>query len=52
MGDPVKGTIVARGTRSASRSTSRRTYLHARGLIDWMTIGLAGQAAEQVVFSG
>ena len=54
MGDPVqKATIVARGDALGYtfHLPDEDRYLHTREeLIDWMTIGLAGRAAEQVVF--
>ena len=54
MGDPVqKATIVARGEALgyAFHLPEEERYLHTREeLIDWMKIGLAGRAAEQVVF--
>ena len=54
MGDPVqKATIVARGDALGYtfHLPDEDRYLHTREeLIDWMKIGLAGRAAEQVVF--
>jgi cell division protease FtsH len=54
MGDPVqKATIVARGEALGYtfHLPEEERYLHTREeLIDWMKIGLAGRAAEQVVF--
>ncbi|HET8652931.1 MAG TPA: AAA family ATPase [Gaiellaceae bacterium] len=54
MGDPVqKATIVARGDALGYtfHLPDEERYLHTREeLIDWMKIGLAGRAAEQVVF--
>jgi cell division protease FtsH len=54
MGDPVqKATIVARGEALGYtfHLPDEDRYLHTREeLIDWMKIGLAGRAAEQVVF--
>jgi cell division protease FtsH len=54
MGDPVqKATIVSRGEALGYtfHLPDEDRYLHTREeLIDWMKIGLAGRAAEQVVF--
>jgi cell division protease FtsH len=54
LGDPVqKATIVARGEALGYtfHLPEEDRYLHTREeLIDWMKIGLAGRAAEQVVF--
>jgi cell division protease FtsH len=54
MGDPVqKATIVARGDALGYtfHLPDEERYLHTKEeLIDWMTIGLAGRAAEHVVF--
>src|SRR3712207_2799950 len=54
MGDPVqKATIVARGDALGYtfHLPDEDRYLHTKEeLIDWMKIGLAGRAAEQVVF--
>jgi cell division protease FtsH len=54
MGDPVqKATIVARGDALGYtfHLPDEDRYLHTREeLIDWMKIGLAGRAAEHVVF--
>jgi cell division protease FtsH len=54
MGDPVqKATIVARGDALGYtfHLPDEDRYLHTREeLIDWMKIGLAGRAAERVVF--
>jgi cell division protease FtsH len=54
MGDPVqKATIVARGDALGYtfHLPDEDRYLHNREeLIDWMQIGLAGRAAERVVF--
>ncbi len=54
MGDPVqKATIVARGDALGYtfHLPDEERYLHTKEeLVDWMTIGLAGRAAEQVVF--
>jgi cell division protease FtsH len=54
MGEPVqKATIVARGEALGYtfHLPDEERYLHTREeLIDWMKIGLAGRAAEQVVF--
>ncbi|HEV2713536.1 MAG TPA: AAA family ATPase, partial [Gaiellaceae bacterium] len=54
MGDPVqKATIVARGEALGYtfHLPDEERYLHTREeLIDWMKVGLAGRAAEQVVF--
>ena len=54
MGEPVqKATIVARGDALGYtfHLPDEDRYLHTREeLIDWMKIGLAGRAAEQVVF--
>jgi cell division protease FtsH len=54
MGDPVqKATIVARGEALGYtfHLPDEDRYLHTREeLIDWMKIGLAGRAAEHVVF--
>jgi cell division protease FtsH len=54
MGDPVqKATIVARGEALGYtfHLPDEERYLHTKEeLIDWMKIGLAGRAAEQVVF--
>jgi cell division protease FtsH len=54
LGDPVqKATIVARGEALGYtfHLPEEERYLHTREeLIDWMKIGLAGRAAEQVVF--
>jgi cell division protease FtsH len=54
MGDPVqKATIVARGEALGYtfHLPDEDRYLHTREeLIDWMKIGLAGRAAERVVF--
>ena len=54
MGNPVqKATIVARGDALGYtfHLPDEDRYLHTREeLIDWMTIGLAGRAAEHVVF--
>ena len=54
LGDPVqKATIVSRGEALGYtfHLPEEERYLHTREeLIDWMKIGLAGRAAEQVVF--
>ena len=54
IGDPVqKATIVARGDALGYtfHLPDEDRYLHTREeLIDWMKIGLAGRAAEHVVF--
>jgi cell division protease FtsH len=54
MGEPVqKATIVARGDALGYtfHLPDEDRYLHTREeLIDWMKIGLAGRAAERVVF--
>jgi cell division protease FtsH len=54
LGDPVqKATIVARGDALGYtfHLPDEDRYLHTKEeLIDWMKIGLAGRAAEQVVF--
>jgi cell division protease FtsH len=54
MGDPVqKATIVARGDALGYtfHLPDEDRYLHTREeLVDWMKIGLAGRAAEHVVF--
>ena len=54
MGDPVqKATIVARGDALGYtfHLPDEERYLHTKEeLVDWMTIGLAGRAAEHVVF--
>ena len=54
MGEPVqKATIVARGDALGYtfHLPDEDRYLHTREeLIDWMKTGLAGRAAEQVVF--
>jgi cell division protease FtsH len=54
MGDPVqKATIVARGDALGYtfHLPDEDRYLHTREeLVDWMKIGLAGRAAERVVF--
>ena len=54
MGEPVqKATIVARGEALGYtfHLPEEDRYLHTREeLIDWMKVGLAGRAAEQVVF--
>jgi cell division protease FtsH len=54
LGDPVqKATIVARGDALGYtfHLPDEERYLHTKEeLIDWMKIGLAGRAAEQVVF--
>jgi cell division protease FtsH len=53
-GDPVKkATIAARGDALGYtfHLPDEERYLHTKEeLIDWMTIGLAGRAAEHVVF--
>jgi cell division protease FtsH len=54
LGDPVqKATIVSRGEALGYtfHLPEEERYLHTREeLIDWMKIGLAGRAAEHVVF--
>jgi cell division protease FtsH len=54
MGEPVqKATIVARGQALGYtfHLPDEDRYLHTKEeLIDWMKVGLAGRAAEQIVF--